>query len=130
MKTSKKLIMFLSVFLILLINIESVSFASIDDNITEAYKLWAELPEEQKIKTIEPLPYNVNINDSMKASNFSKYLGLGETLETKYDIRDYIKMNVKNQENTNWCWAFSTTSVLESNLAKTRNKYLTFSPKH
>ena len=67
MKTSKKLIMFLSVFLILLINIESVSFASIDDNITEAYKLWAELPEEQKIKTIEPLPYNVNINDSMKA---------------------------------------------------------------
>lgn len=130
MKKIKKMSIVLIILSLLCMSIETTAFANINENNTALHKLWTELSEKQRLNTIEPLPYNVDINDSIKASNFSKYLNLGESLETKYDIRDYIKMNVKNQENTNWCWAFATTSVLESNLAKTRNKYLTFSPKH
>ena len=47
-----------------------------------------------------------------------------------YDMRNSIEIRIKDQGSTNNCWAFSTISVLETTLAKTRGEYLDFSERH
>lgn len=48
----------------------------------------------------------------------------------KYDLRNDITINVRDQKNTNTCWAFSTASIFESSVNKSQNKSLFFSPRH
>lgn len=58
------------------------------------------------------------------------YSVYAEDLPQKFDLRDYIKIEVRNQQETNICWAFTATSLLSTHLAYTENEYYTFSPRH
>ena len=49
----------------------------------------------------------------------------------KYDLRnDVTTIRVKDQGSSKSCWTFSTLSVLETNLQKTKGEYLDFSERH
>ena len=91
---------------------------------SEAYKKWLELDEEERKTTVQPRKYDVtsNTDDSSYLKNmdnvFKAQKLVRASIPTKYDLRDVIPENVviRNQMNTNSCWAFATLGVLESNL--------------
>lgn len=91
---------------------------------TEEYKKYLLLTDEEKSNVIAPRMFEVkNADDS--TSNPIKYLR-NETLglESSFSLIQYIPENiiVKNQMNTNACWAFPALSSLGTNLAL-RNYY-------
>ena len=91
---------------------------------SEAYKKWLELDEEERKTTVQPRKYDVttNTDDSSYLKNmdnvFKAQKLVRASIPTKYDLRDVIPENVviRNQMNTNSCWAFATLGVLESTL--------------
>ena len=119
----------------ILIMFGTTNYATADVKIekekSEVYEKWQALSKEEKEKYIEPLPTTLNINDSVKMSVFNKFSrGVGGTnTESKY-VLDLDKLIIKNQKSTNECWAFATTSMIETNVEKTRNKQIELSPRH
>lgn len=110
----------------------AVSNTNLPKDTTEAYKRWQALSTEEKQNYIEPAPYSLNIDDSVRISVFEKFTrGVGgQNEQTAYNLYDDVKFKVKDQKNTNECWAFSTTTAIETNVAKTRNKTIELSPRH
>jgi len=53
-----------------------------------------------------------------------------EDLPGRFDLREHIDIEVRNQEETNTCWAFSATSMLSTHLAYLQDEIYTFSPRH
>lgn len=53
-----------------------------------------------------------------------------EELPSKFDLRDYISIEVRNQKDTNTCWAFSITSLLSTHLLYLYDEACSFSPRH
>lgn len=53
-----------------------------------------------------------------------------ENLPSRYNLKDYINIEVRDQKDTNTCWAFSTCSLLSSHLAFINNENYSFSPRH
>ena len=122
MKLNKKRII-LSFLLVVLItfgicrNVYVVEGTSVNNQILEysdEYKKWLELPEKERNQIIQPRMYNipqVTVNKKslrlLKANNTSKY-----------NLKDIIPENVviRDQKQTNTCWAFSTIAALESTL--------------
>ena len=49
---------------------------------------------------------------------------------TNFDLRNYIEIPVKNQKSTQDCWAFATTTSLETNLQLRNNQKYDFSERH
>lgn len=119
----------------ILIMFGTTNYATADVKIekekSEVYERWQALSKEQKEKYIEPLPTTLSIDDSVKMSVFNKFSrGVGGTnTESKY-VLDLDKLIIKNQKSTNECWAFATTSMIETNVTKTRNKQIELSPRH
>lgn len=86
---------------------------------TEDYKRWLELSEEEKEKVIKPRVYEIP-KTSIKYNNPLKFTRmLGINYEPNFSLRSYIPKNVKvrDQMDTDTCWAFSAISSLETNLA-------------
>ena len=97
---------------------------------SDIYKKWQALSDEEKENTMQPASHSLKIEDSLRKSLLNKIenVGEGETqLPTEYGLTNF---NLKNQMATNICWAFSTTTAIETNLAKTRNKNLVLSASH
>ena len=119
----------------ILIMFGTTNYATADVKIekekSEVYEKWQALSKEEKEKYIEPLPTTLSIDDSVKMSVFNKFSrGVGGTnTESKY-VLDPDKLIIKNQKSTNECWAFATTSMIETNVTKTRNKQIELSPRH
>ena len=107
------------------------SYASINIVTTKAYQKWSDQTQEEKDDSIEPIPFTTNLRTSIKRSTLNQELKvLANELPEKYDLRDDITIKVKDQQNTNQCWTFSTTSIFETTIAKTKGKSLLFSPRH
>ena len=101
------------------------------DDMSNSFKKWLELPEEERNNTIQPSTISITLKDSVKRSKYNALISAGASasLESKFDLRNSIKsINVKNQEKTGGCWAFSYTTVMETTLAKRYNKYFEYSP--
>lgn len=118
--------------------------------LTEEYIKWQSLSEEEKKQTIIPRVSTVDISSSLDSEKTSGYSGLRERVLTgrfvksaksalvgangyqlsKFNLNDQISVEVKHQGETNECWAFSMTSVLETNLLLTQNITKKFSPRH
>lgn len=119
-------------------------------NFTEEYLEWNSLSDEEKENTIIPRISVRNIPEKFNLDDLDNTHGLREQVVngifeknakkalvsangyqfSRYRLDDKINVNVKNQENTNECWAFSMTSALETNLALTKNIVKRFSPRH
>lgn len=80
---------------------------------TDEFKEYMKLSDEKKKQTIMPFMCKIS-GVNLVESNVSS---MGSTNVSKFDLRTIGKVtSVKNQENTNSCWAFATNSSLESNL--------------
>ena len=53
-----------------------------------------------------------------------------EELPEKFDLREHINIEIRNQKDTNTCWAFATTSLLSTHLAYIHDEIYTFSSRH
>ena len=109
--------------IMLLAFFSETSYASINIDTTKAYQKWSNQTQEEKDDSIEPIPFTTNLKTSIKRSTLNQELkALANELPEKYDLRDDITIQVKNQQNTNQCWAFSTTSIFETTIAKTKGR--------
>ena len=86
---------------------------------SDNYDKWIELSETEKQTTIQPRFYD-DLNTPFEISNpFYEISLVGASLKNKYSLKDTIANNVaiKNQYDTQTCWAFAGLSSLETNLA-------------
>ncbi|MGN1299501.1 MAG: leucine-rich repeat domain-containing protein [Candidatus Scatovivens sp.] len=144
----KKLLYFVLVLLIIFsINIKVFAEGKNNINIEETeyskrYLEWLALPEEERKGTIAPLPFNVRETAKTGLFNFVRRAAKSITLpesyvlidknETNIDVKQYggISIERKDQMNTGECWAFSSLSTVETNLALNQNEYYEFSERH
>ena len=122
MKKQKKiLIIQILVFMVLLLSCCKV-FAT-DDAVTieisEDYKKYLELSDEEKENVIIPLMYDISKTSSKITSPLKVAKILKATVDAKYSLKDVIPANmvIKNQKKTNSCWTFASLGMLESTLA-------------
>lgn len=126
MKKLKKicLILILLAFIIITLTNQKV-IATNNENIIQAreysedYKEWLKLSDEEKEKVIMPRMYDVKVSTDKYKNIFHQAEIVGASLTSKYSLRDTIPENTKirNQMQTNTCWAFGAISSLETNLA-------------
>lgn len=126
----------------------------LDTNFSESYIEWQNLSEEEKKETLMPKLYTLDIpkgiaeeNEENKETNGIREQILNGSFEKSskaalvgnngYDLSRYnlndernVNVKVKHQGETSECWAFSMTSVLETNLALTKSINKEFSPRH
>lgn len=96
---------------------------------SKRYEEWLELDEEERKNTIAPLPVNVRNTNNFNAMSSLFNMLKSTTIPQKYDLRDYIDVEVKDQMQTESCWAFSANTSLETYLAL-NNKTYNFSERH
>ena len=123
LKNTVKIIFLLILMLNLLAN-HKVFAANIANEIqkeeyTEDFKKWLELSDEEKQKTIMPRMYEVKNTNIISKNPLYLARMLKASANSRYSLKDIIPANViiKNQQQTNSCWAFATLSSLETNLA-------------
>lgn len=132
----------------------SFSFANTENTLetlhTQDFIEWQQLSEEEKENTLMPKMYTTIVEDDVLEEYNQKYFSYRMQILTRkisqklysamtksatynspaYNLNSNIKVQVKHQGSTNECWAFSTVSMLETNLALTKNVNKTFSPRH
>ena len=94
---------------------------------SDKYIQWLGLPEEEKAKTIPPAMYvkEINTNNNLAKRNIRLL-----SINSKYNLLDTINLKVKNQMDTNQCWAMATTTQLESYMAKVKSTNVEYSTRH
>lgn len=122
MRLNKKYIILSFLLVVLTIvgiggNVYAVEDIELNNQILEysnEYKKWLELPEEERGQIIQPRMYNI----PQVTSNRKNRKLLKANNVSKYNLKDIIPENVvvRNQMQTNACWAFSTIAALESTL--------------
>ena len=89
----------------------------------------------QKVDKADVLDYerkssSYNMSSRNNIANISLFAGKSSILD-KYDLRDDVTtIRVKDQGSSKSCWTFSTLSVLETNLQKTKGEFSDFSERH
>ena len=123
-KKSKKLTIFISAILVILLTSSRVwAFDSnnivADMDYSQEYLKWLELDDETRENSLMPKMYNIYSGDKEFANPVKYARLLGSTLQTKFNLKDYISNNmvIKNQGKLGACWAFSNLAGLETNLA-------------
>lgn len=132
----------------------SFSFASNEENLqtlhTQKFVEWQKLSEQEKeniqmpklyttvlqkdvFEEYKPNPISYRMQILTRKISQNWYLALTKTPTYNlpaYNLNTDITVQVKHQGNTNECWAFSTITMLETNLALNKNINKTFSPRH
>ncbi len=120
----KKLISII-LLVVIILSMGQISFAkesTLTLQISEDFKNWENLSEEEKNKTIMPMATINNIAEEKKNNANSLLFGVQNfftkaVIPSKYSLTEDINIPVKNQGTTYECWAISMASVLESYLA-------------
>lgn len=86
--------------------------------LSDDYKQWAELSQGQ-VTAVQPRFYNDLDTEYISTNPLYEINLVGAGVRSKYDLRDTIRSNVaiRNQQDTQLCWAFAGLSSLETNLA-------------
>lgn len=142
MKKQKRLIFiifFIFIMLTFVISKNTLANDKMDSNeYTESYKKWLELPDNEKKNYIMPRKYEVPYTKIQNKNPLLRASMLGTSTDGKFNLKDLISNNlvIKNQQNTNSCWAFASLSSLETNMAlknyynQSEEKIYDFSERH
>ena len=88
----------------------------------------------QKVDKVDMLDYEKKSSSyNMSRNNIANISLFAEkaSVVSEYDLRDDVTtIRVKDQGSSKSCWTFSTLSVLETNLQKTKGEYADFSERH
>lgn len=96
---------------------------------SKKYQEWLELSEEEKNGKIAPLPFNIRNKKETTIKSKVRSILKASQIPSKFDLRDKIQIEVKNQESTGACWAFAANASLETYLALQGENY-DFSERH
>ena len=109
--------------LILLVN-QEVFASDIANSLTkmeysEEFQEWLELPDEEKNNVMMPRMYDVTYTKVEYSNPLYNAKMLRANINSDYNLKDVIPDNllIRNQLQTNTCWAFARLSSLETNLA-------------
>ena len=92
---------------------------------SEVYTYYMSLSEEEKQKSlIVPYKFEVSATEN-EISEVSS-----SSLPSKYDLRDYVEIEVENQGSHGTCYAYAALSSLETYIARYRGELLDFSEVH
>lgn len=127
-KQNKSLIILLLV--LILISISSQKIYASNTNLfqkteySEEFKKWLELSDEEKENSIIPRMYEIENTKSVSKNPLNIARMLKASNSTRYSLKNIIPANlaIKNQQQTNSCWAFAALSSLETNLALSNYK--------
>ncbi len=136
MRVNKKIFITFITFITIIL-IASTKYANEDikienNSVTEEYKIWENLSEDEKKKYIQPLPFSVQLDiDDSEVNNQNAKLR-ATSLPTRYSLKDEIELTVRDQGITGECWAFTTTNLISTNLEKTgkTKRFTLFSTRH
>lgn len=124
MKKLKKLLVITLFFvLISLVNFKVLANNTSNSGQTvpysNAYQEWLKLSDEEKKNVLRPRMYDVQYSKNISKNPLLKSSMLRTTLNPRYTLQDVISNNlsIRNQQETDSCWAFATLSSLETNLA-------------
>ena len=125
MKRNRKIIItMLLVFILVIIGnyqIFASNAANVLENVeySEDFKKWLELSEEEKKNVMMPRMYDVPYAKVEYRNPLYNVKMLRANVNSKYSLKDIIPNNlsIRNQQQTNTCWAFARLSSLETNLA-------------
>ena len=140
MRKQRKILILVAILLISIL-IQSKTYANeIIDKLsvpeyTEEYKKYLLMTEEERKSTLLPRMFEIENTNINSKNPFRIARRIGSNIETKFSLKDEIAENVvvKNQGNTQCCWAFSALSSLETNLAlkaNSKTKIYDFSERH
>ena len=98
-----------------------------DENTTDEYKEYEKLPEEEKAK-LDVIPRKQKV-DFKELDEIKEKIGYDENTNypAKYNSIENANLVIGNQDSTQTCWDYATTTVLEANLYKTKNETNNFS---
>ena len=139
-KMKVKLMLIIGISLLMMLCINKTTYASEiqKGEFSQKYKEWLELSDEEKNDSIPPLPINIRgkLPESPTSTGIKKFmkkatdiLANNQGLPEKYDLRDDINIEVKDQMSASQCWAFSALSSLETFLSLQNQNY-SFSERH
>lgn len=131
----KKKIVLIIALLCTILNVNALSYVKEEDNLcteTESYKKWKSLSEKERQNTIMPVKckefYTSNIKVNETAGNS---FNVDYKTQRKFSLLNYNKVSpVNDQGNSNMCWTFATTSVIESSMLIEQNKQINLSERH
>ena len=127
-RKNKIIFMFIVLLIILLLKNNVFANEIKKGNYSKKYEEWLQLSDEEKEKTIAPLAFNVRSSKKTLVDRFRNLLK-SSSIPSRYDLRDHIDVEVKNQEDTGQCWAFTANTSIETYLAL-HNKTYNFSERH
>lgn len=131
----KKKIVLMIALLSITSNVQALSYIKAENNLcteTENYKKWKLLSPTERQNTIMPVKCEefYTTNKDLSASVGNTFNVDYKTLR-KFSLLDYGKVSkAHDQEKTNMCWTFATTSTIESSLLIEQNKEVDLSEKH
>ena len=131
----KKKIVLMIALLSITSNVQALSYIKAENNLcteTENYKKWKLLSPTERQNTIMPVKceefYTTNKDLSTSVGNA---FNVDYKTLRKFSLLDYGKVSkAHDQEKTNMCWTFATTSTIESSLLIEQNKEVDLSEKH
>lgn len=123
-KIIKNITIILLLFMLILLASQEVFASNIVNSLSrmeysEEFKEWLKLSDEEKEKVIMPRMYNVKNSTTEYKNPLFLTRMLGSSVNSRYSLKDTIPANltIRNQQQTNSCWAFAALSSLETNLA-------------
>ena len=118
----KKIIFFIISLILFIPNVKASDLCEESNE----HKNWSKLSAIEKSKLIEPS--FCKKEDNIEIKTFDTVKGISDTFYSSLDLN--IVSSVKNQGNTNACWAFSGTSLIETAAMKAGFSEIDLSERH
>jgi len=128
LRKSKK-IFFMLLLLLLILNTCVYATENVIIEYSERYLEYLELSEDEKEKVSKPLPFDIVMDYEENRNTRATLYNRAITIPSKYDLRNYIDIEVENQKEVGVCWAFAALSAAETNAALQGRNY-EFSERH
>ena len=136
----KKRILYIIAVLLCTFTFTTVKADIVECEITDEFKRYMKLSEEEKRNYLQPemcksnglADYNLKDNQTENSDERISSIG-GIEFGKAASYPSYYKASstaVRNQKQTPTCWAYASTTILESFLIKKYNTTYTFSPQH